>query len=82
MTEQEIWEQVREILVEQFEVDAGDVQPHAHLYDDLGIDSIDAVDLIVRLKEFTGLRIPPEDFKEVRTVDDVVKVVNSLTANT
>ena len=82
MTEQEIREQVREILVEQFEVDASDVQPHAHLYDDLGIDSIDAVDLIVRLKEFTGLRIPPEDFKEVRTVDDVVKVVNSLTANT
>ncbi len=81
MTEQEIRDQLSEILVQQFEIDANDVQPQAHLYDDLGIDSIDAVDLIVRLKEITGLRIPPEDFKNVRTVEDVVRVVTSLTVN-
>ncbi len=81
MTEQEIRDQVSEILVEQFEIDANAIQPQAHLYDDLGIDSIDAVDLIVRLKEITGLRIPPEDFKDVRTVDDVVQVVTALTVN-
>ena len=82
MTEQEIRDQLSEILVQQFEIEAGDVQPQAHLYDDLGIDSIDAVDLIVRLKEITGLRIPPEDFKNVRTVEDVVQVVNSLAVDT
>ncbi|MDH3375641.1 MAG: acyl carrier protein [Gammaproteobacteria bacterium] len=82
MTEQEIRDQLSEILVQQFEIQAGDVQPQAHLYDDLGIDSIDAVDLIVRLKEITGLRIPPEDFKNVRTVEDVVQVVNSLAVDT
>jgi len=80
MTEQEIRDQVSAILVEQFEIDANEIKPEAHLYDDLGIDSIDAVDLIVRLKELTGLRIPPEDFKDVRTVDDVVQVVTALTA--
>ena len=82
MTEQEIRDRLSEILVQQFEIDADDVQPQAHLYDDLGIDSIDAVDLIVRLKEITGLRIPPEDFKNVRTVEDVVQAVSSLTDNT
>ena len=50
---------LREILSEEFEIDAADVVPTANLYEDLDIDSIDAVDLIVRLKEITGKRVPP-----------------------
>ena len=50
----------------------------AQLYESLDLDSIDAVDLIVRLKEETGKRVPPEDFKAVRTIDDVVKVLDAL----
>lgn len=75
-----IFLQLREILVEMFEVDADDVSEDAHLSDDLDIDSIDAVDLIVRLKELTGKKIAPEEFKSVRTVGDVVTAIEKVVA--
>ena len=61
-----------------FDVAAEAVTSDAKLYESLDLDSIDAVDLIVRLKEETGKRVPPDDFKAVRTIDDVVKVLNAL----
>ncbi len=67
-----------DILVEMFEVEPGEVTPDAHLSDDLDIDSIDAVDLIVRLKEYTSAEIDPERAKSVRTVGDVVDLVAEL----
>ena len=79
MTEQEIEDRLRSILVEEFEMEPSEVRREARLYDDLGIDSIDAVDLIVQLKDMTGLRIPPEEFKSVRTVDDIIVVMKRLT---
>ena len=69
--------QLRAVLCDEFELDAADVRPDALLYDDLDIDSIDAVDLLVRLKELTGKDIAPEQFKEVRSVADVVAVLES-----
>lgn len=69
---------VRNTLVELFDIDAQEIKPEARLYEDLDIDSIDAVDLVVELKRFTGRRINPEDFKSVRTVDDVVNAVKRL----
>lgn len=66
------------LLEEMFETDPAAVTPAAHLYDDLDIDSIDAVDLIVRLKEITGRKVSPEAFKAVRTVDDVVTAIDNL----
>ncbi len=69
---------VRKTLVELFDLDAQDIQPTARLYEDLDIDSIDAVDLVVELKQFTGRRIKPDDFKSVRTIDDVVNAVEHL----
>lgn len=73
-----IFAQVRKILVELFEIDAGDIHPEARLYEDLDIDSIDAVDLVVELKQFTGRRVNPEDFKSVRSINDVVTAVERL----
>lgn len=70
--------QLTEVLVDQFEIDADAVHEQAHLYDDLGIDSIDAVDMIIQLKDITGIRVPPEAFKSVRTVGDVVQVLDRL----
>lgn len=70
-------QQLREVLCDEFELDAGEVQPDALLYEDLDIDSIDAVDLLVRLKELTGKDIAPERFKEVRSIADVVAVLES-----
>ncbi len=69
--------QLRAVLCEQFELDPDEVRPDALLYDDLDIDSIDAVDLLVRLKELTGKEIAPDRFKEVRSIGDVVAVLES-----
>lgn len=65
-------------LVDLFDVDPEAITPEARLYEDLDIDSIDAVDMVVELKRFTGRRIDPEDFKSVRTVQDVVDAVDRL----
>lgn len=65
-------------MISLFETDPEMITPTANLYEDLDIDSIDAVDLTVKLKEFTGRRIQPSDFKQVRTVQDVVDAVYDL----
>ena len=75
-----IFIQLKDILVEMFEVEPEDVSEDAHLSDDLDIDSIDAVDLIVRLKELTGKKIAPEEFKNVRTVGDVMTAIEKVVA--
>jgi acyl carrier protein len=77
-TRAEIQTQLTALLVEMFEVDADAVQPQTRLYEELDIDSIDAVDLVVRLKEVTGKKIKPEEFKSVRTVDDVITAIEKL----
>ena len=67
-----------EILAEDFEINPADIVESARLYEDLGLDSIDAVDLVVRLREITGKKVPPEQFKTVATVGDVLQVLKSL----
>ncbi len=79
-TREEIFEKLKSILEEMFEVEPNDIVMEAQLYDQLDIDSIDAVDLIARLSELTGIRVEPEQFKSVETVNDVVEVIYSLTA--
>lgn len=76
----EIYAHVRSLLVELFEVDPQRITPEARLYQDLEIDSIDAIDLVLKLKDFTGRKLKPEEFKHVRTVGDVVKAVQTLVA--
>jgi len=76
----EILVKLTAILVELFEAEEEQVTLQAHLYDDLDIDSIDAVDLVVELKKLTGKKIKPEDFKSVRTVKDTVDAIEALLA--
>ncbi len=78
ISQEEIYQKVVAILEELFEIDPADIHPEANLYQDLDIDSIDAVDLVVELKKMTGKKIRPEDFKSVRTVSDVVVEVEKL----
>ncbi|WKE64000.1 acyl carrier protein [Gallaecimonas kandeliae] len=80
MTRDQVFAELKTILVEDFEVEASNVTPDAHLYSDLDLDSIDAVDLVVKLQDLTGKKIQPEQFKAVRTVQDVVDAVLSLVA--
>ncbi|NUU65376.1 acyl carrier protein [Enterobacteriaceae bacterium BIT-l23] len=77
-TRDEIWQQVCELLDELFEVPAEKVKPETRLYEDLDLDSIDAVDMVVHLQKRTGKKISPDDFKTVRTVEDVVNAVEKL----
>jgi acyl carrier protein len=81
MNKDDILQRVATILVETFEVDRSKVTLDAKLYDDLEIDSIDAVDLIVQLKPLVGRRLEPDTFKSVRTVSDVVEAVHGLVNN-
>lgn len=71
---------VRDILVEMFELEPEQIEPQTRLYEDLDIDSIDAVDIVVKLKEVTGRKVKPDEFKSVRTIDDVVRAVQTLLA--
>jgi acyl carrier protein len=78
MTKNEIFETLSNYLVESFEVPRSQITLEAKLYEDLDLDSIDAVDLVVKLQDLTQKKIPPTDFKEVRTVGDVVEKVYAL----
>jgi len=64
-----------------FDIAEQDITLEARLYEDLDLDSIDAVDLVVRLQEITQKRIQPDQFKTVRTVKDVVDAVEELVGN-
>ena len=77
-TREEIYTKLLEILVEDFEISKDIITPNANLFEDLELDSIDAVDLAVKLQTFTNKKIAPENFKEIRTVDDVVNAVEEL----
>jgi acyl carrier protein len=74
----EIYNQLRDFLVDTFEIDAEIITADADLFEDLDLDSIDAVDLIVQLREITGIKINQEDFKSVHTVQDVLDTVGKL----
>ena len=66
------------LLIDMFEVQPDAITPSAKLYEDMDVDSIDAVDLIVELRNITGKQIDPDVFKSVRTVDDVVNAVMEI----
>jgi len=78
MSKEEIYKRVVDMLHDMFELDKAKITPQANLYTDLDIDSIDAVDLAVKLKRLTGKRLEPEVFKSVRTVQDVVNALEGL----
>ena len=80
VSKEDIYPWVVDILNEMFELDKAKITGEANLYKDLDIDSIDAVDLAVKLKELTGKRLQPEVFKNVRTVQDVVDALAGLLA--
>ena len=77
-TKEEILAGVVETLAGTFALDRSKLTPQADLYKDLDIDSIDAIDLLVKLQQKTGKRLHPESFKSVRTIQDVVDVVHQL----
>ena len=77
-TDEEILERIRATLVELFELSPAAVTAEARLFDDLQIDSIDVVDLMDQVRRYTGRKVSAEDFRAVRTVGDLVTVVQRL----
>lgn len=77
-TKEEINQTITEILVRDFECDKDKLTPDVKLFEDLDLDSIDAVDLIVRLQKIIGKKVNPEDFKQIRTLGDVVTVIEKI----
>jgi acyl carrier protein len=79
MTREELLAKLISTLHDTFSTPVERITPSARLYEDLDIDSIDAVDLIVRMKPLLGnRRMSPEAFKQVRTVQDVVEALHTL----
>lgn len=77
-TEVEIYEKLKGVLVDLFEIAPAKISRSANLYQDLDIDSIDAIDLVLTLKDLTGKKIEAEEFKHVRTVGDIVQALHRL----
>ena len=80
LSRDELLENLRDNIEEMFEVPREKINLDARLLEDLDLDSIDAVDLVVKLQEYTGRRIKPDAFKAVRTVEDVVDCMHDLLA--
>jgi len=78
LSREQIFAQLQRELCELFDLKPAQVTLESHLNDDLDLDSIDAVDLAVRLQDLTNKRISPEQFKAVRTVKDVVDAVEDM----
>ena len=76
-----IFEKIKAALIEDFDLEEERIVPEAKLYEDLELDSIDAVDLIVKLKSFLPRNIDPEAFKKMRTLQNVVDGIYNLVQN-
>lgn len=71
----DIFEKVKEIIVEQLGVEPEDVKPEASFVDDLGADSLDIVELVMALEETFELQIPDEDAEKIRKVGEAVQYI-------
>lgn len=78
MTEQDIFLKLKEVLADSFRLDPEKITLDSHLFKDLDLDSIDAVELAIQLQDFTGRRVKAQEFKDVRTVGDVVTTIHRM----
>ncbi|MBT4838821.1 MAG: acyl carrier protein [Methylococcales bacterium] len=78
LSKEQITQQVITTLTETFDLDQNMVTPDASLYEDLDLDSIDAIDLIVKLEKEINRKINANDFKHIRTVNDIIETLEKL----
>lgn len=71
MTSDEILAYVRRTIAELFELDVEQIHAESTVFDDLDLDSIDAIDLMAKLQQLTGERIEEDAMRQVRTVGDI-----------
>jgi acyl carrier protein len=80
MRSEEVVDQVNKLMIEGFEIAPEKLTAEAHLFKDLGLDSLDAVDMVVYLEEKIKLKVNGERMAQVRTLGDVYKLVDELIA--
>ncbi len=78
MTKEEIYAELKAILIESFMIEEEEISMEANLFSDLDFDSIDAIDLAAKVHAKTGHHLNPEQFKEVHTIGDVIEVVMKI----
>ena len=76
MNKDEIYEKLKEIIVEQLGVNAEEIKPESTFADDLSADSLDIVELVMEIEEKFGISIPDDDAEKILTVEDVVNYIN------
>ena len=77
-SKEEIYEKIKTTLIDDFEISESLIKPEARMFEDLDFDSIDAIDLAVRLQRYTDKKLPAEKFKSIRTIQDIVDAVYEL----
>jgi acyl carrier protein len=81
MTDDEIFQRIKSIFIEEFELEPELLLPEATLFDDLGLDSLDAVDMVVALEKEFGVKVKDEEsIRSVRTLDDLHRLLLSIHA--
>ena len=70
-----VFDKVKELIVDQLDVDEDKVTPGANIQDDLGADSLDVVDLVMSLEEEFDIEIPDEAVENIKTVGDIVNYI-------
>lgn len=77
-TKEEIYQTIKVALVDLFEMPEEEISLESRLYEDLDLDSIDAVDMIVKLQEIVDRKVNPEEFKTIRKVEDIVEITYNI----
>lgn len=81
-TQEEVYEKIKSVLMDEFEVEEESISMEANLFTDLELDSLDAIDLMVTLDKELGVEIKTEEMQDIRTIEDVCKfVLTSIPAN-
>jgi len=75
MNEQEIFDKIKEVLIDDFEVEEELITKEASFYDDMGLDSLDAIDLIVNLNNLYDIDVENKEIEETRTIAQLIAVV-------
>ena len=76
MADQEIENKVKQIIIDELGVDENEVTPNARFIDDLGADSLDTVELVMRFEEEFGIEIPDEDAEKIQSVRDAYNYID------
>ena len=80
MDTQDIFATLKQTLVDEFDIDPNAITRDARLQDDLNLDSIDAVDMMLKIEELTGHKVRPDEFQRIKTVGDVEDTIAALLA--